>query len=156
MLVAYHLPRFSSGSCESHSEYHAVKSPLQHDHQVLTRHSLHSVCLFIIVPERPLQNAVDELRLLLLPKLQSILAYFLACPHILSLGLLIISQIGGFQTQCSASFQYGYTIYCHFLISSSLSFCLQRLLDAFLQTPEQPLRTPQPQKNFRQPCSKQH
>ena len=97
MLMTYNLSCLSPGPCKTHPEYNVVKPSLQHDHQVLTGHTLHPVRLLIIIAERLLQYTVNELCLLLLAKLQAILTYLFACPGILPPGLLVISQIRGFQ-----------------------------------------------------------
>ena len=55
-----------------------LKDALQHDHQVLTCLTLHSVGSLIVVAERLLQNAVDEFRFLLLTQLKSVLGHLSA------------------------------------------------------------------------------
>ncbi len=103
MLMTHNLTGLSSGSGKAHSEHYAVQSALQHNHQVLTGHALHSVGLYIIVMERFLQHTVNELGLLLFTKLQTVLTYLLADSGIGSVGFLVIAQIGRLQAQGSAS-----------------------------------------------------
>ena len=79
MLVAHNLTRLSSGSGKAHSEHHIVQSALQHNHQILTGHALHSVGLHIVVVEGFLQHTINELSLLLLTKLHAILTDLLSC-----------------------------------------------------------------------------
>ena len=67
------LAGLTSCSCEAKSEDDVVETKLEQLHQVLTCHARHSVCLLIIVAERLLKNAVNELCLLLLTELQTVL-----------------------------------------------------------------------------------
>src|SRR5882672_623783 len=71
---------------ESHAEGHVVQPPLQHEKQVLTRDALLAFGLLEIVPELPLQNAVDTPCLLLHAKLETVARF---------LGAAVLSVLPG-------------------------------------------------------------
>ncbi len=114
VLVIHNLSCFPSCAGKAHAEHDIVETALEHDHQVLTGLALHHISLLIVVVERLLQNAVDELCLLLLAELQAVLGNLAASAGQRSLGLLVIAEEAGFQLQGSASLQYGSLVNCHF------------------------------------------
>ena len=70
--MVHDLTRLTTGPAEAGTEQHIIQSRFQKDHQVFTDHALHLRGLLIIISERLLQYAVNELGFLLLTKLQAV------------------------------------------------------------------------------------
>ena len=73
------------------TEYYAVQSGFQHNHQVFTCHTRHFFSFFVVVTERFFQNTIDEFCFLFFAKLQTVLTHFTVCSLQLSIGFFIIS-----------------------------------------------------------------
>ena len=104
MTVRNELTCFTSCAGHTHSENNVVKSGFEELEEVLTGDTLFLGSEFVVVVELLLEDAVDELELLLLLELGSVLRLFLSLVSVgVSVGLLVIAQNCGAEIQSSAS-----------------------------------------------------
>lgn len=104
MTVRNELTSFASCASHAHSENNVVESGLEELQKVLTGDALFLGSQLIVVVELLLENAVDELELLLLLELGSVLRFLLSLVAVgVSVGLLVIAQNCGAEIKCSAS-----------------------------------------------------
>jgi hypothetical protein len=84
VAVADQLTCLATRSCEAETDDDAVKAALKKTEQVLTRYAVLTACLFVIDAELTLKDSVVTACLLLLTKLNSVLALLLAAAAVIS------------------------------------------------------------------------
>ena len=87
MAVGNGLASFLAGASEAQTEDDVVQAGLEDGEQVLTGNALEGLSTLEVATELLLENAVDELSLLLLAQLKSVFA-FLTTARRLTLGFL--------------------------------------------------------------------
>ena len=101
---------------ETQTEHDVVETGLENPHEVLARDSLHAACLVEVTAELLFEYAIDELGLLLLAKLTTVLALLATALLGLHLGFLGIAQHDGVDAQLAAALQNRGPVNCHDLL----------------------------------------
>src|SRR4029453_17233133 len=88
MAVAHHLPRLAAGGRHAEAEDHVVESAFEELEQVLAGAALLALGALEVAAELRLQDAVDVLRLLLLPQLDAVVGQLGAGEAVLPGGIV--------------------------------------------------------------------
>ena len=113
MAVTDGLTGLLAGAGEAKTEDDVVETGLEDRHQVVTRDALDLEGLLVVTVELVLQNAVDELGLLLLAQLTAILALVATLALGLTVGLLVDAHHDGVDVKGPAPLEDRRPIHCH-------------------------------------------
>ena len=105
MTMCYKLTCLTASTCQTDAEHDIIKAALKQAEKILTCYARHLLCALVILTELLLHDAINELSLLLLFELHTILAYFAALAARLALGLLAESNYCWLEAERTAPFQ---------------------------------------------------
>ena len=113
VAVAHGLAGFLAGAGEAQTEHDVVETGLEDGHEVVAGDALTLERELVVAAELLLENAIDELGLLLLLELRTVLA-LLAAAHLgLTVGLFIDSHDNGIDAEGAAPLKDRRPINCH-------------------------------------------
>ena len=102
-----------AGTGEAETEDHVVKAGLEQRHQVVARDALDLERLVVVAAELLLENAVDELGLLLLAQLTAVLALLATLALGLAVRLLVDAHHDRVDVERAAPLKDRSPIHCH-------------------------------------------
>ena len=114
MAVADGLAGLLAGAGEAKTEDDVVKAALEDAHQVVTSDARALLGEVVVLVELILQNAIDELGLLLLLELDAVLALLAATTLRLAVGSLVNAHNNGVDAELAAPLKDGSPINSHY------------------------------------------